>query len=156
MTVLNHAELVGNEVLTRVATLTTAQGAETDIGTKTYRGVRRVNKDMLPCTVLVEGDDYPVKNHQVGTQYRIQQRYALLAYLACDPLNPNVAAHAAIRDMQRAVFRSSGAQLKARFNDTVQSVTYLGRDIAPRSDGEDFVVAAIEFEVAYVMDIANP
>lgn len=155
MTVFNHAEAIGDEIVRRLKLITVAQGAETGIGISVFKGVRRVDDSMLPCAVLVEGDDMPSRAHQVGTNYRIEQRYALLAYLPCDPKNPNVAAHAAIRDMKRVVF-AKGGELKATFGDKVQKVTYLGRDIGARSDGLAFVVAAIEIQVDYSEDLAVP
>jgi hypothetical protein len=153
--VLNHAQQVGEEIVARVQTLTVAQGAETDIGGKVFRGVRNPDRTQMPCTVVVEGDDMPSRAHQHGFAYKIVQRYGLLAYLPCDVLNPNLAAHAAIRDLQRCIFQSVG-RLRPDLGGTVKTVDYVGKDIAPRSQGEDFVVAAIEIEVVYAMDISNP
>jgi hypothetical protein len=84
-----------------------------------------------------------------------EQEYILFAYVPCDPRNPNDAAHAAIRDMKRAIFRTAGAA-DTRLGGKVHRVRYLGRDIGPRADGAGVVLAAIEVEGQYAEDLANP
>lgn len=153
-TLLQRAEDIGTELSTRLAACTKALGAETDLGLKVYRGRRHVDDTMLPCAVVIEGDDAPARGN-VKTQVKLDQRYVLFAYVPCDPDNPNDAAHAAIRDMKRALFKTNGVP-DNRLGGKVRDLEYLGRDIGPRSDGSAFVLAAIEVGVEYVEDLANP
>lgn len=153
-TTLHSAEAVGAELSARLATRTVAQGAETNLGAKVYRGRRHVDDTMIPCCVVIEGDDVPARV-SVGTRYSLDQRYVLFAYVPCDPDNPNDAAHAAIRDMKRAVF-VSGGQPDVKLGGKVKEVEYLGRDIGPRADGASFVLAAVEIGVSYVENVAEP
>ena len=149
---LHRAEDVAAEIKARLETCTTTLGAETDLGVKVYQGRRRVDDDMLPCASLIEADDTPSRT-RLRNEYEIAQRYVVFAYVPCDPDNPNLAAHAAIRDVKRALFPEGD---EGRFGGKVVSVEYVGRDIGPRADGAAFVVAAVEVVVRYVERICNP
>lgn len=151
---LHSAEVIGDEMAARLASRTIALGAETDLGAKVYRGRRHIDDSMIPCSVVIEGDDAPSRGN-VRTEYKLAQKYVLFAYVPCDPDNPNTAAHAAIRDMKRALFHANGKP-DPRLGGLVRDLEYLGRDIGPRSDGAAFVVAAIEVGVEYAEDVANP
>lgn len=155
MTVSIHsAEAVAAELKARLLTRVIAQGAETDIGAKVHLGRTKIDDTMIPCTVVIEADDQPARG-RVGTQYEVTQRYIIFSYLPCDPDNPNVAAHAAIRDIKRAVFLTAGKD-DVTWGGKVRQVVYQGRDIGPRADGAAFVVAAVEITVEYVERLASP
>ena len=154
MSLLLTAETIAAELVARMATLTVAQGAETDVGTRVLQGKRSIDKSQIPCVVIIEGEDMP-ESINARTDYQIDQRYALLAYLPCSVDNPNTAAHAAIRDLKRAVFRT-GDRPDVKWGGKVKAVEYLGRDIGPRADGEAFVLAIVEIGVTYVENVANP
>lgn len=155
MTISYHrAEDIAVEIATRMRTRTVAQGAETEMGTVVYEGRRFIDDSMIPCSVLIEGDDAPARI-RLGTEYEVAQRYILFAYVRCDPEHPNRAAHAAIRDMKRALFLTDDKP-SDRFGGKVRSIEYKGRDIGPRADGAAFVVAAIEIVVTYVEQMTAP
>lgn len=151
---LRKIEDIGDEVVARVTAIRTANGAETDIGASVFRGRRKVDESMMPCVSVIESTD-DVLDEAGTTEYAIGNRYLLFAYLTCDPNNPNVAAHAAIRDLKRAIFRTAGRP-DATWGRLVKNVKYRGKDIGPRADGAAFVLAAIEFEVFTVEDVADP
>jgi len=150
MTTYHRAEDVAAEIKQRMERCTVALGAETDLGVKVYAGKRNVDKSMVPCCAILEGDDDPSQQGNTTT-YHVTQRYMLLAYVPCDPDAPNVAAHQALRDMKRAIFSDGG-----RLGDKARKVTYVGRSIGPRSDGEAFVLAILEIDVEYVESVATP
>jgi hypothetical protein len=154
VSLLQSAGEIAADIKARLQTRTIALGAETDIGVRVLLGKRSIDKSQIPCVVIIEGDDMPDAVNS-RTKYQVEQRYALLAYLPCDIDNPNTAAHAAIRDMKRAIFTTEGVA-DHKLNDQVKSVEYLGRDIGPRADGEAFVLAIIEVSVTYVEDVATP
>lgn len=154
MSAHHSAEAVATEIVQRLGGIAVASGCETGIGAKVYQGLRRIDDEMIPCCVVIEGDDSPGQ-FQLNGDLQIEQKYVLYAYLECDPLNPNVKAHAAIRDMKRALFLTDGKPDK-RWARRVVEVKYLGRDIGPRTDGAKFVLAAIEVAVDYVENLANP
>jgi hypothetical protein len=154
MTLLQRAEDIAAELKTRLLRCTVEQGAETDIGASVFLGRRSIDKSQIPCVVILEGDDVTERVSQ-RTDYQIEQRYALLAYLPCTVDDPNTAAHAAIRDLKRAVF-TTGGRPDHQLNGQVKRVEYLGRDIGPRSDGEAIVLAIIEIGVQYVENVATP
>ena len=154
MSLYQRAEDIGADIGTRLATCTVAQGAETDLGAKVHLGRRHVDDTMIPCCVVIEGDDVPARGN-VKTAVKLDQRYVLFAYVTCDANNPNTAAHAAIRDMKRALFNTAGVPDNT-LGGKVREIEYLGRDIGPRSDGAAFVLAAIEVGVEYVEHLSNP
>lgn len=144
-----NTEQWGAHFAERLATCTAAQGAETNLGAAVYRGRRKVSDDMMPCAVLVEGAE-DRKPDQAGrsTTVKLDVPYMLHAYVPCDPSNPNLAGHAAKRDLKRAVFRGEPS--------TTRLITYHGADIAPRADGAAFVLVALAVSVEVVEDVANP
>jgi len=150
---LRRAEDVSEEVVRRVLLCTQAQGAETNLGAALYRGRRQIDDEMIPCASVIEGDDEIVE--QKGPEVTVRQKYAIYAYVPCDPADPNVAAHAALRDMKRAIWRTNG-QVDYRWGRTVREVVYEGKDIAPRSDGQAFVLAILVFTVEYVETLGAP
>ena len=156
MTTLHSAEAVGQEIALRLAQCTVALGAETDLGVKVFRGRRTVNDDMVPCTAIIEGQD-EIEEHENSrtAEARIKQDFVLLAYLMCDPLNPNDVAHKALRDLKRAVFSTAGTADRT-LGGKVKRVRYQGRDIGPRADGAAMVVVALEFSAEFVENLSNP
>lgn len=160
MSLLQSAEAISLELTNRLVAIRTANACETDAGAAVFRGKRMVDRDQIPCVAIVEGADEVVElDTRSMTTPRVEatitQQYVLMAYIQCDPMNPNDAAHAAIRDMKRAVFRTGGSPDRT-LGKKVRRVFYRGRDIGPRADGEAFVVAVLEIAVEYVEDIANP
>lgn len=151
---LRTGEAVAAEAVRRLKLCTISQGAETDLGVKVYQGRKKVSDDMIPCVVLIEGPDQ-VERTRVGTQCSIGQSFVAFAYLRCDPMDPNVTAHQAIRDIKRAMFTDAGRP-DWQWGRRVPDVEYRGREIGPRADGAAFVVAAVEFAVHFVEDVAAP
>lgn len=156
MTLLQSAAAIGLEVATRLATRTVALGAETNLGAAVFRGRRLIDDDQVPCVAIIEGNDEVEEGEsRRSLDTKITQHYVMLAYVPCDPANPNDAAHAAIRDMKRALFTTAG-QPDRTLGEKVKRVRYRGRDIGPRADGAAFVVASIEVSVEFVEDLASP
>lgn len=152
MTLITRAEDVSAELNTRALTITKAQGAETDVGTRVLRGRRKIDDEQVPCVVIVEGLDTPKQGESMRrATSQTQQSYVLVGYHKCDPDHPNDVAHAIIRDLKRAVFRDG-----TTLGEQVKSVTYRGKDIGPRGDGVGIVSASIEVTIEFVEDLANP
>jgi hypothetical protein len=145
---------VAAEIKVRLALNTTALGAETDIGRKVYRGKRTIAPSLVPCTSILEGDDQAVPETK-RTTYLVTTRYAVLAYVECDDEEPELNAHAAIRDIKRRLFMTNN-EPDATLGKKAKEVLYLGKQIAPRADGEKFVLVVVEFTVTIVENVANP
>lgn len=142
---------IAQELADRLATITTTNGAETNVGAKVFRGRKNVDEAMIPCAVIIEGNDTPVDRPGRLPAASIKQRYTIAAYTNCDVDHPNDAAHAAIRDVKRALFKVDGT-----LNGKVKKITYAGRDIGPRADGYPVVIAVVNIDVEYVEDLTNP
>jgi hypothetical protein len=159
VTSLHSAGAIAAEIKARAETRTIAQGAETDLGAAVYMGRRRIDDEMIPCSTIIEADD-TVGRGRVADECEVMQRYVWFAYVPCDPDHPNTAAHAAIRDMKRALWGKTlptdSPNAYMRLGGKVKECEYIGRDIGPRTDGAAFVVAAIEFTVTYVERLSAP
>ena len=154
MTVFVKAEDISNEIASRIESISVANGYETDIGTNLMRGRRKLPADdEPPCSVLIEGNDMPedVNGRSQGARVKLRQTYMIDGFDRCDPNQPNVKAHAMIRDIKRALFKGD-----SNFGGRVFEVKYIGRDIGPRPDGVGLVQARVAIEVTYAEDLANP
>lgn len=151
MTIYTKASEVAAGVAARIAAITKANGYETDIGLRLFKGRRNVDESAVPCAVLIEGADSPTDRPGKLPTASITQRFVIAAYVHCDANNPNDAAHEAIRDIKRAIFAGDG-----NFGGKVLKVSYAGRDIGPRADGVPVVFVTVDIDVDYVEDLTNP
>jgi hypothetical protein len=154
MTVYVRAADVAEEIVTRLEQIKISDGAETDIGRRVLRGRRTTPIDSeVPCSVLIEaGDEVEDSAGRTMTALvKVRNTYMIDGFTTCDPDNPNVAAHAMIRDLKRSLFKDGRT-----FGGKVVEVSYKGRDIGPRPDGAGFVQARIMIEVSFAEDLANP
>lgn len=151
MTVFKRAEEVGLAIGEALAGITIANGAETDIGTAVHYGRTHIEDHEIPCVSIMEGND-AVEHNARAPQVKVSQRYGLVAYVRiAEGQTPNSAAHAAIRDMKRSIFAGDGT-----FGRRAISTRYIGRNIGPRADGADIVLALIEIDVTYAENLVEP
>ena len=148
MTTLTKASDIAELLTTMLSDITVAGGYNTDIGTTVYRGKRNVEDEQAPCCALIEGEDRVAD--QGPTQVVVDLDYAVVAYLPCDPDNPNDAAHKAIKDIKKLLFTGG-----PRLNDKVKSIQYRGRDIGPRGDGVALVMAVVHFTIRFAETLAD-
>lgn len=149
MTTLNRSADVAAEIVARVSDIKIVNGYQTDIGTLVFQGRRNISDNQLPCAVLIEGTD-DVTDQSARNVVRLKQHYVVGGYVECDPDNPNVAAHRVLRDIKKALFKDGD-----RWGGKVQKVTYDGRDIGPRADGEPIVFAVVHFSVEYAETLTD-
>lgn len=149
MTTLNRSADVAAEIVSRMSGITVANGYQTDIGTLVFQGRRNISDNSIPCSVLIEGTD-DVTDQSARNVVRLRQHYVVGGYVECDPDNPNVAAHKVLRDIKKALFKDGD-----RWGGKVQKVTYDGRDIGPRADGEPIVFAVVHFSVEYAETLTD-
>lgn len=152
---INKAGEVAAIVSERMARIKIADGFETDIGQKIFRGRRKVSEDQVGtgCVSIIEGTD-DVREQLGGrlAEARIKQLYGLVAYLRLrSDEEPNDAAHRALRDMKRVIWAGD-----ATFGGKVRAVSYRGRDMGLRDDGVDIMVAVLEIEVEFVETLITP
>lgn len=155
-TALTTAAEIAEHISNRLALVRTANGCETDLGREVFRGRHQIGDEQVPCVVVFEGPDSPTdQSGRTMTNVQIAPRYVLAAYVPCDPKHPNDAAHAAVRDIKRAMYRE-GTQPSANFGGRVRRVIYKGRDIGPRADGKAIVFVTVDLVVEASEDLANP
>lgn len=146
---MSVAKELGIAIAARLAQIKVADGYLTDIGMRVYRGRRKLDPEMVPCVVLIEGDDRA--QDSTAKNVALSQRYIAEAHLACDPDNPNDAAHDAIEDLKTVVWAGD-----ITFGKRVRSVSYQGRAIGAREDGLAIVSGRIEFDVLFAENLAAP
>lgn len=130
-------------------------GYNTDIGNAVYRGKLKVQDEMIPCTVILEGDDAPGENTS-RESIKIVQSYSFVGYAACDPDHPNDTAHLMIKDLKKALFKKGSLPNgSVNFDGRVKSVEYTGRDIGPRGDGKAFVAAVVFVDITFAETLAD-
>lgn len=156
MTTLTRAEDIALEIQRRLALISVAAGCETNVGAFISRGNRSIDVSKAPCCVLVEGTDHVGDQTPTQGNMVVTQDYVIAAVLACNVDHPNDAAHMAIRDVKRALFRSDDKLPDTTFSGKVKKVTYRGRDIQPRGDGKNFVAAIVEISVEYPEKLYAP
>lgn len=154
--VLTQASAIAQYITTLVEDISVVNGYNTDIGLHVYRGRRKIDDEMIPCAVILEGNDSPGDNTS-RQSIKITQSYVLGGYVACDPDQPNDAAHLVIKDLKRAIFKldPSLPNASVNFGGRVRSVAYQGRDIGPRADGKAIVFAVIFIDVVYAETLAD-
>ncbi|MCK9985688.1 MAG: hypothetical protein AzoDbin1_02160 [Azoarcus sp.] len=155
---MSKADSIAAAVVNRLKTISLANGFGTDAGLNVYRGSLAIDPAKLPSTTLIEQED------QVEAQ-RVDDRAdaagtidtdVLLPFVIettgpCDPDNPNVAGHAFVRDIKRAVF---GGDLT--WGGLATHTRYVGRTIGPRADGTNLVTVTVQIRVGCVENLANP
>jgi hypothetical protein len=149
-TVYNKASEIAIDLSNRLKAITVANGYETDIGLRSYRGRTNIDEDSVPCSVLIEGEDKMGRSSGLNN-VQVLQDYVLGGYVKCDPNNPNDAAHAILRDLKKAVFKDG-----SKMGGVVRNVEYRGRNIGARADGRPIVFAIIHITVEYAEDLTNP
>lgn len=153
--VYTSAETISDDIKARLQGILATNGSETNIGTTVFMGRRKILADEeAPCIIVTEsGDDLEDEAGRYRSALvKVSVEYQIDGYDACDPDNPNVKAHAMIRDIKRAIFKGGDRTMGGK---TV-SVSYRGRDIGPRPDGAAFVMVRVTIRVSYAEDLANP
>lgn len=161
MTPFTRARDVALYLTDRLAGITKANGYETDIGLRVFRGRRKIDDQQVPCAVLLEGEDKPGGTQGASSQ-QITQSYVLGGYAECDPDHPNDRAHEILADIKKAIFgladgatRAERAGAQFSLGGRVKSVTYRGRDIGPRADGVPIVFAIVYIDIVFVEQLAE-
>lgn len=140
----------------RLAGIRTANGYLTDIGAKVFPGKLSLDPSMLPCVVLVEGDDDVLT--QVNMQCRVVLRFIAEGHASCDPERPYDKIHDIIADLKKAIFGGDvtfGGLVKPSVNNT-PGLRYTGSGKGEPPDGAVNVTGSIQFECEVVEDLKNP
>ena len=151
---LESPEEVSDAIEARIATITVANGYETDIGLKLLVGKRRLPaEDEAPCANIIDFAQTP-KDLAKGnmTDAFVEQRFVVVGTAACtDKDHPNRTGHALMRDIKRAIWKDG-----TTLGDKVKAVRFTGSDMGARPEGGDFMQAAVSFVVEYVERLAGP
>lgn len=147
---INRLSVLAAFLADRLTEIQVVNGYVTDIGLRPFRGRRSVDASNAPCVVLIEGQDDPQDQSGGRDQVVVKQQYAISAFVACDPDNPNDAANEAVEDITHALFREG-----ARMDGRVQKIDYAGRDIGPRPDGEATVQVVVHVHITIAQNLTR-
>lgn len=149
---MSKANTIAAALASRLAQITTVAGYHTNAGAAVYRGKRQLPEDIADCITLFEGEeDAQSPKGEPYTVIAVQHFYAE-GQAVCDPDNPDIAGHALVEDMQRALF-TGDSKLDGLLSGPL---TYTGRVIQPRMDGQNLVIVQIKLDATYTLTPANP
>jgi len=147
---MTTASDIALELSTRLATISVANGYNTEIGARVFRGRRDLEAQSVPCVVIAELEDVVLdKSGRNGRHVKLAQVYAIEGHDACSADHPNDKAHLILEDLKRAVFGTP-------FVVTVSSVDYRGRTIGVRDAGAGAIAAAIRIAVEFSENLTAP
>lgn len=158
MTTYTTASEVAAEVYARVQDIKIENGYETEMGRTVFQGKVKVVDEQVQqaiyCVSVLEGIQVVEEQAAQGRlpAVRVEQRYGLVGYAVCDLDQPNLAAHAMLRDFKRAIWKGGDST----WGGKVRSVQYRTTDIGPRPDGVAIVMALLEFGVEYAEQLGQP
>lgn len=135
--------------------ITKANGYQTDIGLRVYRGRVTTTLSSVPFVVLKEGKD-SVADSKV-TEVVLRQPYIIEGVSACEMDNPNDVGHQILADIKKALFSGTLEKgSKFRFGTVACELEYKGRFIAQREEGSAVVTTTVVIECKYPEDLTNP
>jgi hypothetical protein len=146
----SKASRIAEALCARLETIRTAAGYKTEAGANLFRGAAKIPSERLPSLVLIEGEEDVLGQEDDGI-CRVSVPYTIEGCIACDPANPNDAAHELIADVQRALFSAAGAS-----GGLSIGLVYAGRTIHPREDGSKLVVVQVKLQSIYKLDLKEP
>lgn len=157
MSTPSKAAHIAAAVATRLATITRANGYNTDAGLHVWRGRTAIDTAELPSLTLFEQEDQVEAQRIIDSPAPTSIDTNLLLPLiiegsaVCDPDHPNVTGHALVADIKRALF---SADLK--WGGLATHTRYLGRTLGPREGGDDIVTVTVQIRIGYTEDLAKP
>lgn len=136
-------------------TVTTENGFLSNAGANVYRGRLNFNDLDVPCIAIGEADDIPTGEIEYGRVISGKQRFVIDAYVPCDTDNPNDAAHDAISDIKRVLFKNVNATGGGgALQHVAQRIRYINRSIGPRPEGGAIVRGTVTIEVSFKEELA--
>lgn len=151
---MSRAQSIAGVLLSRLATITQANGYATNAGLHVFDGAAGVPGDLGAFLVLAELEE-GVASQKAGDgqadDVTVSQPYTVEGRTACDPLHPNTAGRLLVSDIQRAIF-GAGSKLPAQS----ARLLYTGRTISPRDPGAAEVVVTVTLQAAFAYSLGNP
>jgi len=149
---MSKANTIAAALAARLKLIRKAAGYHTNAGAVVYRGKQQLPEDIADCITLFEGEeDAQQPKGEPYTVIAVQHFYAE-GQTQCDPDNPDLAGHALVEDLLRALF-TGDAKLDGLLSGPL---TYTGRVIQPRLDGQNLVIVQIKLDATYTLTPSTP
>lgn len=149
---ISKADAIAGLLVQRMKQIRVVNGFNTDAGMTVYRGRIALDESKFPCVTLFEDEEFVLeqKNHDISCV--VSAPFVTEGHCLCDPDNPNVAGHALVADIQKALFKDD-----VRLGELlIQPLMYAGRVINGRPDGQNFVTVQVKFSARFVFQPGNP
>lgn len=148
--VISRANTIAETLKARLGQVRKASGYYTNAGRKVYRGKRQLD-EADACTLFEGEEDAGSPRGEPYTAIAVDH-FVAEACVECDPDNPDIAGHKLVADLCRAVFSGSPT-----LDGLLESpLTYTGRVIQPRLEGQSLVNVQIKLDATYLFTPANP
>lgn len=152
----SKAAAIAAAVAARLSTITRVNGYHTDAGLYIWRGRTALDADELPSITLFELEDLVEEqritsaSEPVAIDTNLLLPFVIEASTHCDPDHPNVAGHALIADIKRAIFSGD-----LSWGSLASHTRYTGRTLGPREGGADIVTVTVQIRIGYTEDLAT-
>lgn len=154
---MSKANQIAAAVAARLENIRVANGYATDAGQKVFRGRAAIAPDSLPNVILFEAEDL-VETQRVDyaqetlpIDANVLLPFVIEATGPCDADNPNVAGHALVADIKKAIFAGD-----LSWGGLATHTRYIGRTLGPREGGTNLVTVTVQIRVGYVENLAAP
>ncbi|MDX9717243.1 MAG: hypothetical protein RBT67_07710 [Thauera sp.] len=156
MSTTSKAAAIAAAIAARLATITRANGYHTNAGLHVWRGRTAIDADELPSITLFEQEDQ-VEDQRIttATDPTAIDAHLLLPFVVeasthCDPDHPNLAGHALVADIKRAIFSGD-----LTWGSLASHTRYIGRTLGPREGGADIVTVTVQIRIGYTENLAT-
>ncbi|MDT0635099.1 hypothetical protein [Spectribacter hydrogenoxidans] len=126
-----------------------------NVGERVYLGRLFLNPNDIPGISVLEDDD-PFEVEDNGTRYKETGTYRVQGVVAADDDNPLKAGHQLLADMKRALFLAPNGPEFEKLGDVPTSMTYTGRQVFQREDGQRHCEAHLFLTVAHFETWGDP
>jgi len=147
---ISRANTIAEALVARLQNVRTTNGYHTNVGREVFRGKRKLMEADVTTLFEDEEDAGPPKAEPY-TAIAVQHFIAEAA-TTCDPDNPEIAGHKLVADLCKTLF-SADLTLSGLLE---APLTYTGRVIQPRVDGQSLVNVQIKLDATYRFTPANP
>jgi len=152
-------ELIILDFISRLATITVANGYNTGIGAAVIRARKKIDPDELPATVVWPGPERA--EHQYGYLQCVMQ-IKVEGIVEFGATNPSVMAEQILGDIKKCILQPGNVIASpdtgwCRSPDYIDSISYTGGGVQDYPDeGQLHVGVYCEFDVGYTTKINDP
>lgn len=134
----------------------------TEAGQNVFISRATVDKTLLPCVIIVPGDETAAPTSGDGVPYGASQamkivfEIAVEGHIAAEQSNSGEQLEQLKADIKRALLKYDQPQLVYPFNGNIGPIGYIGSSPLPRGDGNATESVQCRFQVVYTEKFGDP